>query len=76
MAPQRVRERDFIDPKSNKQPWKQLFFQKNQAFCCHFATSRPTGKLVGDAGFEPATSTMSTWRSTPELIALSYNYSN
>ena len=26
--------------------------------------------MVGDAGFEPATSTMSTWRSTPELIAL------
>ena len=25
--------------------------------------------LVGDAGLEPATSTMSTWRSTPELIA-------
>jgi hypothetical protein len=25
--------------------------------------------VVGDAGFEPATSTMSTWRSTPELIA-------
>ncbi len=32
--------------------------------------------LVGDGGFEPPTSTMSTWRSTPELIALlhfSYN---
>ncbi len=27
-------------------------------------------ELVGDAGLEPATSTMSTWRSTPELIAL------
>ena len=26
-------------------------------------------KLVGDGGFEPPTSTMSTWRSTPELIA-------
>jgi hypothetical protein len=26
-------------------------------------------ELVGDAGLEPATSTMSTWRSTPELIA-------
>ena len=25
--------------------------------------------LVGDGGFEPPTSTMSTWRSTPELIA-------
>ena len=33
-----------------------------------------TGKLVGDAGFEPATSTMSTWRSTPELIALITNF--
>ena len=31
--------------------------------------------LVGDAGFEPATSTMSTWRSTPELIALFANNS-
>ncbi len=27
-------------------------------------------ELVGDSGFEPLTSTMSTWRSTPELIAL------
>ena len=26
--------------------------------------------MVGDGGFEPPTSTMSTWRSTPELIAL------
>jgi hypothetical protein len=26
--------------------------------------------LVGDGGLEPPTSTMSTWRSTPELIAL------
>ena len=26
--------------------------------------------VVGDGGFEPPTSTMSTWRSTPELIAL------
>ena len=25
--------------------------------------------MVGDGGFEPPTSTMSTWRSTPELIA-------
>ncbi len=25
--------------------------------------------VVGDGGFEPPTSTMSTWRSTPELIA-------
>ena len=32
--------------------------------------SGTSGELVGDAGFEPATSTMSTWRSTPELIAL------
>ena len=30
--------------------------------------------LVGDGGFEPPTSTMSTWRSTPELIALSICY--
>ena len=30
-------------------------------------------ELVGDAGFEPATSTMSTWRSTPELIALPHD---
>ncbi len=29
-------------------------------------------KLVGDGGLEPPTSTMSTWRSTPELIALHY----
>ena len=27
------------------------------------------GEVVGGAGFEPATSTMSTWRSTPELTA-------
>ena len=27
-------------------------------------------RVVGDGGFEPPTSTMSTWRSTPELIAL------
>ena len=26
-------------------------------------------ELVGDGGLEPPTSTMSTWRSTPELIA-------
>ena len=26
--------------------------------------------MVGDGGLEPPTSTMSTWRSTPELIAL------
>ena len=30
--------------------------------------------LVGDGGLEPPTSTMSTWRSTPELIALPSNY--
>ena len=32
--------------------------------------SGTTEELVGDPGFEPGTSTMSTWRSTPELIAL------
>ena len=30
--------------------------------------------LVGDGGLEPPTSTMSTWRSTPELIAQHIDY--
>ncbi len=32
--------------------------------------NRHRRELVGDGGLEPPTSTMSTWRSTPELIAL------
>ena len=32
--------------------------------------------MVGDGGLEPPTSTMSTWRSTPELIALGPNKSS
>ena len=37
----------------------------------HGDNNRGRRNLVGDDGFEPTTSTMSTWRSTPELIALS-----
>src|SRR5690606_7519649 len=33
------------------------------------AALRRRPAVVGDGGFEPPTSTMSTWRSTPELIA-------
>ena len=32
--------------------------------------------MVGDGGFEPPTSTMSTWRSTPELIAQTKKFGN
>ncbi len=38
----------------------------------HIELVRDSLKLVGDGGLEPPTSTMSTWRSTPELIALHY----
>jgi hypothetical protein len=44
------------------------FFKGISRFVAQKGQSREG--LVGDGGFEPPTSTMSTWRSTPELIAL------
>ncbi len=51
------------------------FFKKIRYFVAEKPRGRRSGPgyrgLVGDGGFEPPTSTMSTWRSTPELIAQS-----
>ena len=46
-----------------------LCASKSAAPICRTLVPSHQEGLVGDAGFEPATSTMSTWRSTPELIA-------